>query len=83
MPLGRTLISLPAGLMHMPLWRFVLYTAAGSAVWNTFLVSIGYWLGMNIEQVDQWIAPVVTATVALIVVLYLWRVITWKPRGER
>jgi membrane protein DedA with SNARE-associated domain len=83
MPLGRTLISLPAGLMHMPLWRFMLYTAAGSAVWNTFLVSIGYWLGMNIEQVDRWIAPAVTATVVLIVLLYLWRVITWKPRSQR
>jgi membrane protein DedA with SNARE-associated domain len=83
MPIGRTLISLPAGLLHMKLWRFVVYTAAGSAVWNTFLVGIGYWLGMNVEQVDRWIAPAVTATVVLIVLLYLWRVITWKPRSQR
>lgn len=83
MPIGRTLISLPAGLLHMRLWRFVLYTAAGSTVWNVFLVGIGYWLGMNIEQIDQWIAPAVTITAALIVALYLWRVVTWKPRGER
>ncbi|MES2441316.1 MAG: DedA family protein [Pseudomonadota bacterium] len=83
MPVGRTLISLPAGLLHMKLWRFIAYTAAGSMVWNIFLVGIGYWLGTNIEEIDGWIAPAVTVTVVLIVALYLWRVITWKPRGER
>ncbi|MEI9927152.1 MAG: DedA family protein [Sphingomonas sp.] len=80
MPIGRTLISLPAGLMHMPLGRFVLFTTAGSAVWNVFLVGIGYWMGANIEQIDHWIAPVVTGIVALILAWYLWRVLTWKPR---
>ncbi len=80
MPIGRTMISLPAGLLHMKLWHFILYTAAGSAVWNIFLVGIGYWLGTNIEQIDSWIAPVVTGTCVLIVLLYLWRVLTWKPR---
>jgi membrane protein DedA with SNARE-associated domain len=83
MPLGRTLISLPAGLMHMPLWRFILYTAAGSTIWNSFLVGIGYWMGANIEDVDHLVAPVVTAIVVAIVALYLWRVLTWKPRDQR
>ncbi len=81
MPLGRTVISIPAGLMHMPFWRFVGYTAAGSAIWNVFLVSIGYALGATIEEVDHWVAPIVIAIVAGIVILYVWRVLTWKPRG--
>ena len=81
MPLGRTVISIPAGLMHMPFWRFVGYTAAGSAIWNIFLVSIGYALGATIEEVDHWVAPIVIAIVAGIVILYVWRVLTWKPRG--
>ena len=81
MPLGRTVISIPAGLMHMPFWRFVGYTAAGSAIWNVFLVSIGYALGATIEEVDHWVAPIVIAIVTGIVILYVWRVLTWKPRG--
>ena len=81
MPIGRTLISLPAGLMHMPFWRFVLYTTGGSLVWNIFLIGIGYALGAGIEDVDRWVGPVVIAIVAAIVLLYFWRVLTWKPRS--
>jgi membrane protein DedA with SNARE-associated domain len=83
MPIGRTVISIPAGLLHMPFWRFVLYTTAGSAVWNTILVGVGYWLGTNFETIDHWIAPVVTGIIALMVLLYIWRVLTWKPRSQR
>jgi membrane protein DedA with SNARE-associated domain len=83
MPIGRTLISLPAGLMHMPFWRFVLYTAGGSLVWNIFLVGIGYALGAGIEDVDRWVGPAVIAVVAGILLLYVWRVLTWKPHRDR
>jgi membrane protein DedA with SNARE-associated domain len=82
MPIGRTVISIPAGLLHMPRGRFILYTAAGSAVWNTMLVGVGYWLGANFETIEEWIAPAVTAILVLIVALYVWRVLTWKPRNN-
>jgi membrane protein DedA with SNARE-associated domain len=83
MPIGRTMISLPAGLLHMGFWRFLLYTTLGSAVWNALLVGIGYWLGTNFEAIDRWIAPVVTVAVVAMVLGYLWRVLTWKPRAKR
>ncbi|MBO9713203.1 DedA family protein [Sphingomonas sp.] len=83
MPIGRTMISLPAGLMHMPFWRFVGYTAAGSAVWNLLLVGLGYGLGVGIADIDAWVKPAVIATAVAIVACYLWRVITWKPRERR
>lgn len=81
MPVGRTIISVPAGLMHMPFWRFVGYTAGGSAIWNLILVSLGYALGATIAEIDHWVAPAVYVTVAGIVLVYIWRVLTWKPRG--
>ena len=81
MPIGRTVISIPAGLMHMPFWRFVGYTAAGSIIWNVILVSVGYGLGKGVEDIEHWVAPIVTTIVVSIVLLYLWRVFTWKPRG--
>jgi membrane protein DedA with SNARE-associated domain len=80
MPVGRTLISIPAGLMHMPFWRFVGYTAAGSAVWNVFLVGVGYALGAGLSDVERWVNPAVIAIAAGIVLLYMWRVLTWKSR---
>lgn len=83
MPIGRTLISLPAGMMAMPFWSFVLFTAGGSLVWNSLLVGLGYWLETSVQQVDRFVAPGVTAIAVAIVIWYLWRVLTWKPRSGR
>ena len=44
-PIARTYISIPAGLMWMNIYVFVIYTAVGSFVWNTMLISAGYFLG--------------------------------------
>ena len=44
LPVGRQLISIPAGLAKMPIFSFIFYTAIGSAIWNTLLASIGYFL---------------------------------------
>lgn len=44
-PLFRSLISIPAGVTRMPLWKFGLLTAAGSAIWNTIFVLAGFYLG--------------------------------------
>ena len=82
MPVGRTVISIPAGLMHMPFWRFVGYTAVGSIIWNVILVGVGYWLGATVDDIEHWVAPVVTAIVVAIVAIYLWRVVTWKPQDH-
>lgn len=82
MPLGRTLISVPAGLMRMPPGRFTLSTIAGSLVWTTFLAWIGYELGLGFRDVEHWVSPIVLTILAVLAVGYVWRVLTWKPRGE-
>lgn len=40
-PILRSLISIPAGMARMGLGRFLLYTTAGSLVWNAVLVNLG------------------------------------------
>jgi membrane protein DedA with SNARE-associated domain len=44
----RHLISIPAGLSKMNLKKFVIFTALGSAIWNSILAIMSYVL------VDQW-----------------------------
>ncbi len=44
-PIARTYISIPAGLMGMKVTVFIVYTAIGAFVWNTLLISAGYFLG--------------------------------------
>jgi membrane protein DedA with SNARE-associated domain len=46
-PVVRHLISIPAGLARMPLFPFILYTAAGATLWNGFLTYLGFRLKQN------------------------------------
>ena len=77
------MISLPAGLAHMKHGRFLIYTFAGSAVWNVLLIWGGHLLGRYFEQSQQWLDWIVIGGIAIGVVGYIWRVITWKPRSDR
>jgi len=81
MPAFRTIISLPAGMTCMRHWRFLLWTAAGSSIWNCFLVAGGYYLGANFRELDRFVGPAAIAFMAGVVLFYLWRVVTWKPRA--
>ncbi|PNU04867.1 DedA family protein [Novosphingobium guangzhouense] len=82
MPMFRTVISIPAGLAHMAHWKFLLFTFVGAAIWNVALILGGQWLGHTLAQAEEWLGWVTVAIGALTVVLYLWRVINWKPKEQ-
>lgn len=54
-PIARTYISIPAGLIGMNLTVFIVYTAIGSFVWNTMLISAGYFLGEYWKKAGEYI----------------------------
>lgn len=80
-PLLRTMISLPAGLAHMRHWKFLAFTFAGAAIWNTGLILGGQALARYMEEAALLMDVVVGGTIALAVLAYVWRVVTWKPKG--
>ncbi len=47
----RQLISLPAGISRMNIWKFSFYTSLGSGIWVTTLALIGWWF-RNISMAD-------------------------------
>lgn len=75
-PIARSLISLPAGVVRMPLARFTVLTAAGATVWNASLAGLGYALGASWPRVAEWVRAyqrlVLAAAVALLAA-FLWR----------
>jgi membrane protein DedA with SNARE-associated domain len=77
----RSLISIPAGMHGMSLALFLLYTTMGAGLWTALLTLAGYGLGANFHQVATYLDPVSYVVLAVIVVLYLWRVVTHK--GQR
>ena len=80
-PVFRTMISLPAGLFRMGHLRFLLWTAGGALIWNIILAYAGYVLGRNFQDIDRYLGPAATICVVGAVILYLWRLATWRPRG--
>ncbi len=79
----RTLISVPAGLAGMGLTRFLIYTTAGSALWNVGLIAAGYVLDSQYERVQTYLNPVTNVILGLIAVAYLYRVAKqlWQRRA--
>jgi len=68
-------------MVYMPGGRFLLWTAAGAAIWNCILAGAGYYLGTNFRELDRFVGPAAIGIMAVIFMLYLWRVATRKPRG--
>lgn len=85
-PLVRSLVSIPAGFAEMPIVRFTVYTAIGSAVWNTALITFGYVAYSNIETLQSVVSYVQYVVVLVILVAvgwFLWkRAIQPRLRGE-
>jgi membrane protein DedA with SNARE-associated domain len=71
-PGARSVISIPAGVNHMPLGTFLGLTLLGTLMWNTLLLGAGYMLGHNwtrvLEVLDRYEAILLAA--AIILLLY-------------
>jgi membrane protein DedA with SNARE-associated domain len=48
-PVIRSFISIPAGVVRMPLGRYTLLTIPGSALWAFGIAAVGYYLGSKWE----------------------------------
>jgi membrane protein DedA with SNARE-associated domain len=72
-PAIRAVISLPAGIAHMSLVKFLAYSLAGTTLWMGGLAYAGYRLGRNYEEVEIYIGPGTKIIVALAIVVYVVR----------
>jgi membrane protein DedA with SNARE-associated domain len=89
-PVVCSLVSVPASVERMPLWRFVPYTIIGSGVYNLVLVGLGFVLGSRWKTVEQYsnylnyaIYAAIAIAVGLFVVKRLRRRGAHQPTGDR
>lgn len=83
-PLIRSLISIPAGMSEMPMFKFLLYTLFGSLIWNTVLIIVGSVVGENwtkiVNVLDTYSHIVVLILLIIVVVgVYLF----YKKRSDK
>ncbi|MXQ10634.1 DedA family protein [Microvirga makkahensis] len=81
-PTVRTLISVPAGIAGMPLPSFLAWSALGTGLWTALLAGAGYLLQSQYELVSDYLNPISTAVVVLIIGWYLYRVATFRTGGR-
>ncbi len=74
-PAVRTLISVPAGIVGMPMTLFLIYSTLGSLIWTALLALAGFLLESQYEKVQAYLNPVSTGIVVLMVLYYLYRLI--------
>lgn len=79
LPTLRSLISIPAGLLHMRLSTFVLWSTLGTSIWTVVLGSSGYVLGKRFAEIETVIGPLSIAVMVVIAIGYVWRLIRWRP----
>ena len=71
-PVVRHIISIPAGIGRMHLWKFCIYTVAGATIWNTFLAWLGYLLGQNWTKVRHYSEYISIAVAIILVAAGAW-----------
>ncbi len=72
LPVVRTFISLPAGVVRMRFWRFTLYTLLGCLPWCLVLAWLGYLLGERWAEVEAVFRPIAWAVAAALVAGGVW-----------
>lgn len=75
-PIVRSVISIPAGISRMPVWRFLLFSALGTIPWCMLLVWLGMALGERWTEVSDLLRPAEYAAYAIVaaaVAFFLWR----------
>ncbi|HEY8283162.1 MAG TPA: DedA family protein [Chloroflexota bacterium] len=85
LPVVRTFISLPAGMMRMRFGHFVVLTFLGSLPWCLLLAYIGQQLGVHWHDVGTWIHRfdvLIILVVVVLAALYVWRHIHGNRTAE-
>lgn len=70
-PIVRTLISLPIGIMRLSFIKFIIYTTIGSIPWTFVFVYIGYTLGSNWVKVNDYIGQIKTPIKILLITVLI------------
>ncbi len=69
LPAIRTVISLPAGIAKINIWKFSILTFFGSLIWSYMLAFIGFKLGQNWQKIRPMFEKFDIAIVSALIIL--------------
>jgi membrane protein DedA with SNARE-associated domain len=77
-PVVRSFISIPAGVVRMPIVRFTVLTFLGCIPWCFGIAAAGWALGSSYENFHHDFAYVEYAVVAAVILLAIWLILRWR-----
>jgi len=77
-PVVRSFISIPAGVVRMPIVRFTVLTFLGCIPWCFGIAAAGWALGSSYENFHHDFAYVEYAVVAAVILLCVWLFLRWR-----
>ncbi|MCO7221148.1 DedA family protein [Klenkia sp. PcliD-1-E] len=77
-PIVRSFVSVPAGVVRMPWAQFLAYTTAGSLIWNSLLIGLGVALGDVVDEYLQYVDYVIYVAVVAVVAWLVMRAVKEK-----
>ncbi|MGY1856520.1 DedA family protein [Modestobacter sp. SYSU DS0290] len=79
-PIVRSFVSVPAGVVRMPMPQFLLFTTAGSLLWNCLLIGLGVAAGDFVQANLQYLDYAVVAVAVAAVGWFLYKKATGRYR---
>jgi membrane protein DedA with SNARE-associated domain len=84
LPVVRTFISLPAGVVRTPFISFCIYTFVGSFIWCLGLAWIGNILGPKYEELREsigWLDYPIALIILGLIVWFVWHTLKARKKG--
>ena len=82
-PIVRSLISVPAGMSEMPMFKFIVYTICGSMIWNTVLICAGYKLGDNWEYFLSILDKYKLIVIIIFIIVFIYVIIKFYLKRRK
>ncbi|MBA3758420.1 VTT domain-containing protein [Candidatus Saccharibacteria bacterium] len=77
-PVVRTFAPMIAGVSKMPRRRFFVFNVIGGVLWGGGVTLAGYWLGIKLPWLEDFITPVILGIVGLSVFIAVFHIIKDK-----
>ena len=72
LPGVRWIISLPAGVFEMNIWKFLTYATIGSLIYSSLLTFIGVYLGTKWQSLSIYFRKLELVIIILLIIIFLW-----------
>ncbi|WP_445660230.1 DedA family protein [Acinetobacter sp. F16] len=82
-PAVRSLISIPAGMSHMPFWKFMFFSSLGTIIWTTFLACVGFYFGENQALMQTIFSQVSHFIIIIVITIMIWILYRRHKRKNR